>query len=63
MANQNDHKNRRGDGGINKRQEWPCFICGRSFGSYQAQKKHISREHGKSTKGYDQMLERVNGIR
>ncbi len=58
-----DHANSRDHGGVNKRKEWPCFICGRSFNSYPAQKKHISRDHGKSTKGYDQMMERANGIR
>jgi hypothetical protein len=60
---QDEHNNRRDHGGVNARKEWPCFICGASFGSYQQQKKHISRAHGKSTKGYDQMMERVNGHR
>lgn len=49
------------DIGINTRKEWNCFICGASFTSYQQQKRHISRAHGKSTKGYDKILENEGG--
>lgn len=51
----------RGSGGTNSRVEYQCFICGASFTSYPQQKKHISRAHGKSTKGYDKILENEDG--
>jgi len=56
-------ENRRDQGGVNSRKVYPCFICGASFESYPAQKKHISRAHGKSTKGYDKVLENAIGRR
>lgn len=57
------NNNRRGHGGENKVRSYPCFICGASFESYNSQKRHVSRAHGKSTKGYDQELEKELGNR
>ena len=51
----------KGSGSTNTRREYQCFICGASFPSYPQQKKHISRSHGKSTKGYDKILENEGG--
>jgi len=55
--------NKRGNGGVNKIRIYPCGICGQVFTSYPSQKKHLSRAHGKSTKGYDRMLENELGAR
>ncbi len=58
MLNNDDfrNRNRRQGGGINKARVYPCSICGVGFESYQQQKRHLSRAHGKSTAGYDRML-------
>ncbi len=50
------NKNRRDGGGVNKLRVFPCGICGAGFETYQQQKRHLSRAHGKSTAGYDKML-------
>ncbi len=49
-------RNRRGEGGVNKVRTWPCSMCRGVFSTYGEQKRHISRAHGKSTKGYDRVL-------
>ncbi len=51
-----DDKNRRNGGGVNKVKVFPCNICGAGFPTYGAQKRHLSRDHGKSTSGYDRLL-------
>jgi len=57
----NNSNNRRGHGGENKVKTYPCYICGTSLPSYGAHKRHISTVHGKSTKGYDRILEKELG--
>ncbi len=49
-------ENKRGHGGTNPMKVYPCNICGAGFESYGAQKRHLSRAHGKSTAGYDKHL-------
>ncbi len=58
MLNDSDfrNRNRREGGGVNKKRVYPCSICGAGFESYGAQKRHLSRAHGRSTAGYDRML-------
>ena len=59
-----DHEgNRRGNGGVNKIRVYPCAICGAVFQSYPSQKKHVSRVHGTSTRGYNRILEKELGAR
>ncbi len=50
------NRNRREGGGVNKARVYPCNICGKGFSTYNEQKRHLSRAHGKSTAGYDRML-------
>jgi|14BtaG_2_1085337.scaffolds.fasta_scaffold00059_7 hypothetical protein len=49
--------NKRGHGGMNKRRMYPCFHCGASLESYSAHKRHISKYHGQSERGYDKSLQ------
>lgn len=58
MLNEEDYRNRnrRSQGGFKKIRLYPCGICGEKFPTYGAQKRHLSRIHGKSTVGYDRLL-------
>ncbi len=58
MLNNEDfrNRNRREGGGVDKKRVYPCGICGKNFPTYNEQKRHLSRAHGKSTAGYDRML-------
>jgi cytidine deaminase len=59
----NDHANRRQNGGINQRKVYPCLFCNQVMETYGAHKRHISTAHGKSTKTYDQQIEKELGYR
>lgn len=49
-------ENKRGHGGVNKVRSYPCYQCGAQLETYSAHKRHISKAHGQSERGYDKML-------
>ena len=59
----NESNNRRQQGGENTKKMYPCLLCNKVLESYGAHKRHISTVHGKSTKTYDQHIEKEIGIR